>query len=367
MGISETREFFRTLNQLQHALPLEAGSSSSSAHENVFLSVVAGLYEDNPSRHLVTLGWGLPPRAAVRDLPCAVLSEDGERVVSAHRTNGLGQFQVNLEPGRYSLHFVIEVRSPIDIEALLRLADEPALEFLRDCLVDEQTPAELRSQIQARLDEQQAARRMTAAIGELLTAFREGGPEATLAAVARIPWTEESTSVPTPAGILMAKSVRQPGGAGPPTAQPPDLPAIHAPRAEGTRPPAAQPPGLSIIEVVRDVLTIRQLARDVPFGVVRVLAKGKSRGMLLGTRLLAMPEYQTAGGEAFCSAEIRLNEVKGIETDPQGIDYYVVAATPATFAWFPAEEVEEFRSLSPVADDSKLRQKVSQLISELKP
>ncbi len=346
MAITETNQFLHTLDRLQGELALEAGSSCSSAHENIFVSVVAGLFEDNPSRHLVTLGWGVPPRSAVQDLPCAVLSEDSSQVVSAHRTDGLGQFQVDLEPGRYTLHFVTEVRSPVDIEALLQLGDEAALEFLQDCLADEQTLADLRRQIQTCLEERQRQTdRLARLIAELLTAYREHGPEATRAAVAKVPWTETPTSVPT---LVFSMSTRS----APPTKEP--------------GPRSVTPPGLPAIEVVSDEVRIRQFAREVPFGVVRVLAKGKSTGLLLGTCLVAMPEYRTAAGEAFCSADIGVAEVLGSESDPLGVDYYVVAAAPTTFAWFPVDEVEELGGRPDVTGNAELKRKVSRLIDELK-
>ena len=147
--------------------------------------------------------------------------------------------------------------------------------------------------------------------------------------------------------------------------RPPRIPCPR--RSAQTRIPLEEVPALTRIQPTGDALDIRQPAGQVPYGVVRVLAMGASRKQILGTRLVGMPEYETAHGSRVLLGQRQARRDPRNRTGPAWrSNYYVVAATPSTLAWFPAGEVEELLEQPSVADDVNLKRKIERLTDVLK-
>ncbi|MCY2987383.1 MAG: hypothetical protein NTY19_05895 [Planctomycetota bacterium] len=352
---NSTLEYPTELLQSLSDLRLTQGRSAYHELEEGFWMVTTRQRPDQRLEHLVTLSLGPHLRPAARNLAWGLEPKTAAGGFSwCGRTDHRGQFRVaDLTPGQHRLKYVLEVRGEEDVQLLEQLADPWGWEALDEAQHDASLPVGLRRLAVAALQEHRAE---VAWITDLLTAYREGGPEATTAVVARAPRHAPSARQAAPSGALSGSSA------------PPARPSTEArsTKTGQTVPPLEDVPDLTRIEPIGHVLEIRQPAERVPFGVARILAHGASRKQLLGTRLVCLPEYETAHGTVFCSASVRCDEILGAERDPLEIHYYLHPAQPKTLAYFQLAEVEQLLAQPSVASDMKLKTKIECLRNLLK-
>lgn len=109
--------------------PFTADARSVLGNDTLILYVAPGVDPSSPTRHLIRLGGGGNVARIAQQLPCGILSRDGA-VVAARRTDISGCFWIELAQGEYSLRFVNEIRTRVDVDILVRLNDSAAREQL---------------------------------------------------------------------------------------------------------------------------------------------------------------------------------------------------------------------------------------------
>ncbi|MCY2996051.1 MAG: hypothetical protein NTY19_50615 [Planctomycetota bacterium] len=160
MSVSSERERVRVHDQLRSFQLLELASFPSGrtlllGSEPLPLLISVGIDPRAPQRHLISFGGRVHVPPLVQRLACGVLDEGGD-LFAVRRTDTNGQFAVDLPDGQYRLRFVVEVRDPIDVQVLERLADDAAVEQLEVAASLDTLTAELREAVQRMLDARQA-------------------------------------------------------------------------------------------------------------------------------------------------------------------------------------------------------------------
>ncbi|NLS93544.1 MAG: hypothetical protein GXX96_15405 [Planctomycetaceae bacterium] len=325
-------EFNHILEELENTITITPGRVSRCSRGGVFLMVGPLTVPAHADRHLVTLGWGVPPKLAVQDLPCAMLTAEN-RILSVHRTDSRGQFEFDAEQlsGVIHFHFIPDVRSQLDVDILLQLADEEAIEFLEDRLCDDEVSVELKAYI---------ARRLSTTSSALQEAFQTTGP-----------------LEGTPPNIL----------AGAPSGGVSEWCYVPVADGMGGQPLADLEPARDFapVDLDGDMLVINVPADKVPYGVVRVSANAKGDQAPLGSCLLPIGEYGPPG-HTVRATQCNVRPLIG-ERRPADVEYHVQPANRETIAAgaFPAAEVEALLQHPDVQQFAGLKTDIERLSKEL--
>jgi hypothetical protein len=351
-------------------LRLHHGQSTHHSLDGGFWMVSCRKRPDGALDHLITLARGYPTGKEVQGLAWGLTAAAGP--AASHRvgrTDARGQAWIRgLAPGEYRLRYVAVVRSVEDVEILEQLGDEPARLMLESAASDATLPGPVRGRAQRALQASEDVRdvipiplsvrepadeipepprEVIGSIADLLEHAR--GHQRDLAAVtiemplwARLRLGGYQVSV-------VAESLKK-TGLSEPGSIPQRLPQTHAIEAR--------------TEFRELAMTLD--SAEVPFGVVRILARGQSRGTLLGSLVAALPEYVSARGDRYRAGSVGFDAILKGQDDPVGVDYHVRAASDATLSWFTLDEVQELLQQPDVSDDPNLTADVNRLIERLR-
>jgi hypothetical protein len=328
-------------------LRLTAGQSVYHELPEGFWSVTYREQPEGGLNHLITLGIGYPPGAVVQGLAFGIApADDPARFQRVSRTDRRGQAWIEgLEHGQaYRVRYVPSVRAVDDVAVLAQLGDDAAQETLEAASHDPTLASTVREQAAAALRQESEEFGIISMVSHLFQRSREGERNLPASSLRDAPWSRwgalSVSDVPIP--MKMAARSDQPELALPP------LPVVPS------------------IELRGHEVVVRQATKDVPYGLVCLLALGRSSLTFLGNCLLAMKEYPSPRGGTYRAGKINTDVMLLGLSDPLGIDYHAVPVSNQTMSWFRANEIERLLKAPPVVDDPSLRADVERLLGDLR-
>jgi len=346
--------FEHDLRCLEERLRFTPGQTLFDREGEVFLQGRPRATPDDPNRYRITLGRNMRATADVQRLPCSLIGADGA-IAAATWTNDLGQADFSLAAGEYALRCVWNVQDAIDAEILATLGDDLAIDYLKNCLEDEELPVPLRQRVQAVLE----------------SLCGPSGGDGNVP----VPLFEPAQS--DPFVLEIARLIRESHQANDACEDIAAIPALvlrtlAAPRYAKLRcdatvgaevqelagHAACEPPCPAVagdwIEIQGDEVVLNIPQKDVPYGVVRVFAQAEDS--LLGTCLVPLVKYSEERGSTLPAYRVVRDR------NPRSVTWHVQAATLEYLPWFPAAQVEALLQWPEVKDDEELQARVRELL-----
>jgi len=302
-------------------LRLTVGQSVYQELPEGFWSVTYREQPEGGLNHLITLGIGYPPGVVAQGLAFGIApADDPATFRQVSRTDRRGQAWIKgLEHGQaYRVHYVPRVRTGEDVTVLAQLGDDAAHEMLEEASHDSTLASTVRERADAALRQLSEESGIISMVANLFQSYREGDRNLPASSLRDAPWNRWGaltvSDVSTP--LKLAARSDQPELALPP------LPAVPS------------------IELRGHEVVIRQATEDVPYGLVCLLALGRSSLTFLGNCLLAMKEYPSPQGGTYRAGKIDTDVILLGLSDPLGIDYHAVPVSKQIMGWFRADEIE---------------------------